>query len=894
MPRNKSIRPLFVLALVCLLLLTTQTGATAALFPSAANVVATAMAAKDVPAQAVPAQAQQLSTPELIELAYTNGEISADQRLLYLAYALYDHASLPPQFQSNVGWSGTHYVAEVQAGLNLATLGGASVMQAEILRVSALAASVCDNPDGANSQESTNFYLNYETIAGGLDAQKYLDSLERAFTVEVTNYGWDKPPVCTEGTGSCMATNPWNKYPVQAVDLGSGLYGYVTNGGSYAGSVGDNPNTGATETAATASCMVLNDDYSKITGLSAQDNLDVTTAHEFVHSIQVGLGDPGGREDKMWYESIAAYMEDEVIDTVNNNYQFLWPSFDSCLGQYSSYNVYSNWLFFRYAAEKNGGVNVAGGGENIAQSFWTNVAAGKEGLGAYGEALAAVGANLSDTFHNFAITSRFNRTCPQDGPYCYEEAAGYVDQAGNVSSTGSIAAVGGSYEGSLQDNYAINWVDLPKEGIYPLIFENKSAGGEFRISIVADTGSQLQVTAFPSIVAGNNIVTLADYEPPAGSNSVVAVITNQHKTADNPSSCTSNPYRVMTAPNQLPVADAGGPYAALEGSPVVFDASGSYDPDGSELVYEWSFGDGLIGAGQTVTHTFADNGSYSVVLKVIDSAGASDVKSVIIPISNALPTTVASADQALPLGAAATVTAIFSDKGVDSLTAGTTEDFVAAITWGDGNTETLSISESAPAGVSRGTVQASHTYTATGTYSAQVCVTDDDEGEGCDSVMIFVRTAAPLNGALTQTAVKQSYDVTPLGDAAQGVITLDSTFSNKTTSSFVNVAFRVTTLTGDAILLNGDGGPGSVGSVLSLPAAALGVNGTLDPGESFTVQFQIGLRTLEDAQLMVSAVGTNVDAAPAFDPNTGLVGDDFAYVLSPMAQRIFLPAIARP
>ncbi len=509
---------------------------------------------------ALSTQNQALSTPELIEQAFANGEITYEQRLLYLAYAVYDPSSLPKQFQSDAGWFGTRYVAEIHSILVAQANGLSSVLSettlAELERLQPQSATVCDQQDGPNNRDSTNFHVNYGTIQAGLSITDYVNSLESAFSIEVTSYGWPKPPFCTNSTGTCANTNPWNKYPVQIADLGNGLYGYVSpGGGNYTGQVGDNPNTGATETDAIASCMVLNQNYSWAG--DARGALDVTTAHEFVHSIQFGVGDPTPKEDIMWYESSAAYMEDEVLDSVNDNYQYLWPAFDSCLGEYSA-NKYSNWLFFRYAAEHNGGTNVSGGGEDIMQAFWNNVAMGQSGLTAYNNALGTKGANLADTFHNYAIAARFMKTCPTASPYCFEEASDYLASAGSIEDHGRIVSIGQSYTGNLQNNYAINWIRLPKRGIYSISFENTSAGGKFRVSIVADTGNALQVTPFPQTIGGNSRVTLPDYEPPAGVNSVIAVITNQSQTSANPSSCTADPYKLSVAPPVSFVIDDTG------------------------------------------------------------------------------------------------------------------------------------------------------------------------------------------------------------------------------------------------------------------------------------------------------------------------------------------------
>lgn len=59
-----------------------------------------------------------LSTPELIDQAYDNGEITAEYRLLYLAYAMYEYKSLPTRLLSNVAWSGDGQVQELNEAVN--------------------------------------------------------------------------------------------------------------------------------------------------------------------------------------------------------------------------------------------------------------------------------------------------------------------------------------------------------------------------------------------------------------------------------------------------------------------------------------------------------------------------------------------------------------------------------------------------------------------------------------------------------------------------------------------------------------------------------------------------------------------------------------------------------
>ena len=461
------------------------------------------------------------STPELIEQAFVNGEITAEQRLLYLTYALYDYESLPIQFHGTVGWSGTSYVRAIQNTLGVDSTAKPldfSAVQEEISLLSAQAGTVCDREDGPNSTETTHFYLSYDTIGGGLTIESYKNSLETTFSTEVTNYGWPKPPFCISGVGTCSTTNPWNKYPVQIVEMpdptltGYITYGYVTAlGGLYTGQVGDNANTSETETSATATCMVLNRDFTGYPG-TPQNALNATTAHEFVHAVQYGIVDSYYTEDHMWFESSATYMEDEAFDEINDNYQYLWPDFTSCQGAYPSGRDdplrFSNWLFFRYAAEHNGGTNVAGGGEDIMQAFWTNVAAGQTGLTAYNNALGIKGTTttLADTFHNYAIAARFSKACPLAEPYCFEEAADYITKKGTVGNLFQMSIDNPVYSnGAIQNNYAINYIGLPITGSYSITLDVTSASGELRGTIVADLGDRLDITPLPNIVSPERV-----------------------------------------------------------------------------------------------------------------------------------------------------------------------------------------------------------------------------------------------------------------------------------------------------------------------------------------------------------------------------------------------------
>ena len=79
---------------------------------------------------------------------------------------------------------------------------------------------------------------------------------------------------------------------------------------------------------------------------------------------------------------------------------------------------------------------------------------------------------------------------------------------------------------------------------------------------------------------------------------------------------------IIEEPNIAPTADAGGPYTVSAGEALIFDGSGSLDPDGDIAGYSWNFGDESTGTGAAPIHIYAEAGEYTATLTVEDNDGA--------------------------------------------------------------------------------------------------------------------------------------------------------------------------------------------------------------------------------------------------------------------------------
>jgi hypothetical protein len=525
------------------------------------------------PAGAAPGEpwppGRALSTPELLERAVERGRLNRATADLYLAHAFSDHRKLPDRFVSDVPWDGTLPLLRLRERVKGMPPGPARAAIRD-----ALALGSCGGATGGSSTVTTpHFFIEYGATEGGLTISEYAASLEASWVTEVDAFGWAAPPL--------PSTTPTpNRYHVVIANLGSGLYGFVSPSGTYAGFVGNNPNTSWNDVDAYASCMGLNQDYSGFPS-PPQASLDATTAHEFNHSIQFGLGALTGTNsaDDVFVEGGATWMEDEVFDGANDNYFYLWPNFTRSMGEYTD-SPYPYWVVFRALTERYG-ASVSGGGEQVMQDFWEAVSQSTPSidLDALNAALVNKGTTLAVAYHAAAVALKFNQVCGPSlaYPYCLEEGPAYVALNGSTPVQGSIGSIGGSFSGSVRDNFALNWVTLPSSGAYDVTLENTSPAGQLRGTVACSNGGGLSLFALPAVAGTGTSTTLVGFDPAGAgcSSPPVAVITNQSQTAPNPPSSIQRSYDLSTAApgtsHPLGVTLAGTGLGSVTSSPAGID-----------------------------------------------------------------------------------------------------------------------------------------------------------------------------------------------------------------------------------------------------------------------------------------------------------------------------------
>jgi large repetitive protein len=134
--------------------------------------------------------------------------------------------------------------------------------------------------------------------------------------------------------------------------------------------------------------------------------------------------------------------------------------------------------------------------------------------------------------------------------------------------------------------------------------------------------------------------------------------------------------------------------------------------------------------------------SPDVSIRVADSDGASsNLASIAVTVTNVTPFVNAGDDAALDEGGTFAQSGSFTDPGADT--------WLATVNYGDGS----GVQALALAGDK--TFALSHVYADNGTYTVEVCVTDDDSGLDCDTVEVTVTNVAPTATFNAPTSVNE-------------------------------------------------------------------------------------------------------------------------------------------
>jgi len=172
------------------------------------------------------------------------------------------------------------------------------------------------------------------------------------------------------------------------------------------------------------------------------------------------------------------------------------------------------------------------------------------------------------------------------------------------------------------------------------------------------------------------------------------------------------------------------------GTPVLFDASASTDPDGDPLNYSWSFGDGSYAAGKIVSHVFATQGQYLIVLDVSDPYGDGLTSRYLAVVPPKSPTAIIAWTPPRPIAGQTNV----EFNGSNSFDP---DGVISRYIWEFGD------------GVVGSGLTATHIYADAGTYTVELIVVDEDGVANRDTqtITVLARSKATVAAADLQTPI---------------------------------------------------------------------------------------------------------------------------------------------
>ncbi len=208
------------------------------------------------------------------------------------------------------------------------------------------------------------------------------------------------------------------------------------------------------------------------------------------------------------------------------------------------------------------------------------------------------------------------------------------------------------------------------------------------------------------------------------------------------SGLTASASTVMFVSNPPVAVISVTPEVGTVGSPVTFDGTGSYDPEGAAIIYYWwDFGDGWGSNEPIAVHTYSQAGTYFVTLYVYDESWSYDYAQMLYEVVDAAPpVAIAAYDNPQPL-VSETVT-------FDGSYSFDPDGTIVRYIWqfGDG-------------AVAEG-MYAAHAYAHCGVYEVRLTVVDDSMLSD-DNVVYITVASVPV----------AAFEMTPEKPAAGDVVT---------------------------------------------------------------------------------------------------------------------------